>query len=105
MKKNLLKSIALVASFFAIEAKAQVTFIDKVSAVNVTNNIMYDSNAAVNILFGQVPGIQPLFSNKLMCDVYTPTSVSGKKPLVILAHTGSYLPGIVNKQTTGNRKD
>lgn len=105
MKKNLLKSIALVASFFAIEAKAQVTFIDKVSAVSVTNNIMYDSNAAVNILFGQVPGIQPLFSNKLMCDVYAPTSVSGKKPLVILAHTGSYLPGIVNKQTTGTRKD
>jgi len=105
MKKNLLKSIALFASFFALEAKAQVTFIDKVSSVSVTTNIMYDSNAAVNIMAGAVPGLPPLFSNKLMCDVYAPTSVSGKKPLIILAHTGSYLPAIVNKQTTGNRKD
>lgn len=105
MKKNLLKSIAVLATMFAIHANAQVTFIDKVSSVNVTTNILYDSNAAVNILAGQVPGLPPLFSNKLRCDVYAPTSVSGKKPLVILAHTGSYLPSIVNKQTTGNRKD
>jgi len=105
MKKNLLKSIAIVATMFAINANAQVTFIDKVSSVNVTTNILYDSNAAVNILAGQVPGLPPLFSNKLRSDVYSPATVSGKKPLVILAHTGSYLPGIVNKQTTGTRKD
>lgn len=105
MKKNLLKSFAVIATMFVANANAQVTFIDKVSAVNVTTNILYDSNAAVNILAGQVPGLPPLFSNKLRCDVYSPASVSGKKPLIILAHTGSYLPGVVNKQTTGTRKD
>ncbi|MDZ4667301.1 MAG: T9SS type A sorting domain-containing protein [bacterium] len=107
MKKQLLKGLAIVASMFALSAQAQVRFIDPVfAAVTKTSNVMYDSNAAVNILFGQVPGIQPLFSNKLMCDIYQPTGdTEVKRPLVILAHTGSYLPSIVNKQTTGNKND
>jgi acetyl esterase/lipase len=107
MKKQLLKGLAIVASMFALSAEAQVRYIEPMfGGVNKTSNVMYDSNAAVNILYGQVPGIQPLFSNKLRCDVYEPAGdVSTKRPLVILAHTGSYLPAIINKQTTGNKND
>ncbi len=107
MKKQLLKGFAIIATLFAVNASAQTRFIDQVfPGVTKTSNIMYDSNAAVNLLYGQVPGIQPLFSNKLMCDVYEPTGdVQTKRPLIILAHTGSYLPALINKQTTGNRKD
>jgi hypothetical protein len=107
MKKHLLKGLALVASMIAMEASAQNRYIDPVFAgVNKTANIMYDSNASINILYGQIPGIQPLFSHKLKCDVYEPTGdTEVKRPLVILAHTGSYLPAVVNKQTTGNKND
>jgi poly(3-hydroxybutyrate) depolymerase len=107
MKKQLLKGLAIVASMCALSAEAQVRYIEPMfGGVNKTSNVMYDSNAAVNILYGQVPGFQPLFSNKLMCDVYEPIGdMSTKRPLVILAHTGSYLPAIVNKQTTGNKND
>lgn len=107
MKKQLLKGLAIVASFCALNAEAQVRYIEPMfGGVNKTSNVMYDSNAAVNILYGQVPGIQPLFSNKLRCDVYEPTGdMAVKRPLVILAHTGSYLPALINKQTTGNRND
>jgi hypothetical protein len=107
MKKTLLKGLALVAGMVALQATAQTRYIDQVFAnVSKTSNVMYDSNAAVNLLYGQVPGIQPIFSNKLMCDIYEPTGdTEAKRPLIILAHTGSYLPGLVNKQTTGNRKD
>ncbi|OYU95467.1 MAG: hypothetical protein CFE21_10005 [Bacteroidetes bacterium B1(2017)] len=107
MKKNLLKGLAIVASFFAIEASAQTRYIDPMfPAVTKTANVMYDSNASVNLLYGQVPGIQPLYSHKLRCDIYEPTGDPAvKRPLIILAHTGSYLPGLVNKQTTGNKND
>lgn len=108
MKKNLLKGLAVAAlGMLGLQTNAQVRYIDPVfNDVTKTANIMYDSNMAVNILFGQVPGIQPLFSNKLMCDVYTPSGDNvTKRPLVILAHTGSYLPSVVNQQTTGNKND
>ena len=107
MKKQLLKGLAIIATLFAVNASAQTRYIDQVfPGVTKTSNIMYDSNAAVNVLYGQVPGIPALFSNKLKCDVYEPTGdVQTKRPLIILAHTGSYLPALVNKQTTGNKND
>jgi hypothetical protein len=38
--------------------------------------------------------------------VYQPTGdTAAKRPTVILVHTGSYLPGIINKQTTGSKDD
>jgi hypothetical protein len=97
MKKSLLKGLAVMATLFAVDATAQNRYIEPAFAtVKKTSNIMYDSNAAVNLLYGQLPGLQPLFSNKLMCDVYEPNGdVQVKRPLIILAHTGSYLPALV----------
>jgi acetyl esterase/lipase len=109
MKKQLLRGLTIMACTLAMHANAQVRFIDPVfQGVTKTSNLMYDSNAAVNILFGNpaAPGIPPLYSAKLRCDVYEPTGdTSSKRPLIILAHTGSYLPAVVNRQTTGNRND
>lgn len=107
MKKHLLNGLAILASMFAMEATAQTRFIDPVFAgVTKTSNVMYDSNASVNILYGQVPGIQPLFSHKLKCDIYEPSGdAAAKRPLIILTYTGSFLPVGVNKQPTGSKTD
>lgn len=107
MKKRLLFGLTMVAGLFAIESNAQVRFIDPVFPdVTKTANIMYDSNVSVNILYGQVPGIPPLYVHKLYCDLYQPTGdTMSKRPLVLIVGTGSFLPALANKQATGNKND
>ncbi|MCK6611442.1 MAG: T9SS type A sorting domain-containing protein [Bacteroidia bacterium] len=108
MNKKLLSTFALGAALItAGNLNAQTRYMDEVfSDVSKTSNIVYDSNYAINILYGNVPGLPPIFKEGLKCDVYTPVGdTETKRPLIILAHTGSYLPAVVNKQTTGNKND
>lgn len=72
------------------------------------SNVVYDSNRSVNILYGSpIPGQLPIITVNLKCDVYTPANdtTGAKRPLIIVAGTGSYLPAILNRQTTGNKND
>lgn len=112
MKKNLQKVLALLAfSMLSFHGFTQTRYMHEVFAnVSVTSNIEYDSNSSVNLLYG-APGLPPSFTGplwfpKLMCDIYQPTGDTElKRPLIILASTGSFLPPIINKQPTGSRKD
>ncbi|MBC7381659.1 MAG: T9SS type A sorting domain-containing protein [Bacteroidia bacterium] len=115
MKKNLLNLMMLaVASMLTSQAFSQMRYIDKMFAsVQKTTNVEYDSNISVNLLYGQtLPGpfaaltTSPLYTAKLLCDIYQPTGdVATARPLIILLHTGSYLPTILNQQTTGSKND
>lgn len=108
MKKNLLNSAMLtVLLALGIMAQAQVRFVEPVfTNVTRTSNIEYDTNRAVNLLFGQVPGQLPIITASLKCDIYEPTGDTlVERPVIILAHTGSYLPAIINRQPTGNKDD
>lgn len=109
MKKNLLNLLAcFVALVFTSQAQAQKRYVDDIfSSVLVQSNIEYDSNRSINILYGQVPGQLPIITVKLKCDVYTPpaSDTENKRPVVIIAGTGSYLPAILNNQTTGSKTD
>lgn len=68
------------------------------SSVTVTPNVVYGNN--ISILTGS-----PVASNLLM-DVYQPTGdVLTARPLVIVLHTGNFLPAIANGAPTGSRKD
>lgn len=60
---------------------------------------MYGQN--ISILTGS-PALYPL-----RMDVYTPPSadIVTARPLIILSHTGSFLPPVLNGQPTGSRKD
>lgn len=85
---------------------AQTMYLDEMFNVSKQANIVYDSNRSVNILFGQIPGQQPIISANLRCDVYTPVgSTVTNRPTVIIAHTGSFLPVLTNRQATGNKDD
>ena len=53
------------------------------------------------MLSGGMPALQPIF-----CDIYEPTGDNlTNRPVVILAHTGSFLPQVINGQPTGNKTD
>jgi acetyl esterase/lipase len=105
MKKNLLNlftALALIAT--CMNATAQKRYVDEVFAnVLKTANIEYDSNRSINIF---PPNTPPIITTPLRCDIYQPDGdTAAKRPLIILASTGSYLPAIINQQPTGNKND
>ena len=92
-------------------AQAQKRYVDEMfSSVN-KQTVEYDSNFALNLLYGK-SGLPtqftatPFYMAHLMCDIYTPAGDNeAKRPLIILAHTGSYLPPYLNGQPTGSKND
>jgi hypothetical protein len=107
MKKQLLKLLTVCGlSVMASASFAQDRYVDDVfSNVTKTTNILYDSNRSVNIGYPLIPG-GPIITANLRCDIYAPSGDTIlKRPVVIVAHTGSFLPAIVNRQATGNKDD
>ena len=105
MKKNLLSFITVFAfAAICMNATAQKRYVDEVfTNVLKTANIEYDSNRAINIF---PPNTPPIITTSLKCDIYQPEGdTAAKRPLIILASTGSYLPAIINQQPTGNKND
>lgn len=104
MKKNLLLSVGLMLCFLSfIPAKSQRYLSEVYTNVTVTSNVVYDSNMSWPALPAVPP---PLVKTGLMCDVYEPMGdTASARPLVILLHTGSFLPPLINQQTTGARTD
>lgn len=104
MKKNLLLISGLVLFVLSVlPAKSQRYFTEVYSNVTVTKNVVYDSNMSWPALPAVPP---PLVQIPLMCDIYEPTGdTAAARPLVILLHTGSFLPPLINQQTTGARSD
>ena len=111
MNKNLLSVFGAITMLFCVNsAMGQNRYINEVfTDVSKSSNIVYDSNYAINLLYGKgIPGLStsPIWKENLLCDVYTPTGdTETKRPVIILTHTGSYLPAYINKQTTGSKDD
>jgi len=103
MKKVLRISMALGLALLSFSSMAQRYITDQFSVVTEYKNVVYDSNMAVNII---PPNNPPVVKQGLLCDVYEPEGDNlDKRPLVIIMHTGSFLPPIINKQVTGNKED
>lgn len=104
MKKSLLH-LFVFATLVGLVNKsfAQRYTSDVFPAVTKTANIEYDSNRAINLI---PPNSPPIITTRLYCDIYEPAGDTFcKRPLVIVPHTGSYLPPIVNQQVTGSKDD
>ena len=74
MNKNLLSVFSAFVMMLCVNsAMAQNRYIDEVfTEVSKTSNITYDSNYAINLLFGQpIPGLgsSPIWNEPLRCDV------------------------------------
>lgn len=113
MKKQLLKLAMLTTGLVATSAAmAQTRYIDDVfSNYTKSANIVYDSNRSLNILYNSgypnpTVNSSPFITANLTCDVYKPDGDTMMvRPVVILLHTGSYIPAIANQQPTGNKND
>jgi len=68
------------------------------SDVTVTSNVQYGSNIGI---LTQAPVLEDLYM-----DVYEPTGdTETNRAVVVMLHTGSFLPAIVNGQATGDKSD
>ena len=94
----------LLAAFFAcLTAGAQTRYLDEVfSDVTVTSDIQYGTNITViTTLQGLPPSPQPL-----VLDLYEPTGDSETdRPLLLMFHTGNFLPPYLNGGAQGTKTD
>ncbi len=103
MKRMLRFAGAMTLVLCASAAFSQRYLTEQFSATTETLNVPYDSNMAVNLI---PPNNPPIVKVGLHCDIYEPSGDSEtKRPLIIIMHTGSFLPAIVNRQVTGNKND
>ena len=106
MKKVLQNFIAFTLIISAISADAQMRYLDDIfTNVTVTSDVQFAENISIlpAILSG---GANPPALTPILCDIYEPTGDNlTDRPVVILAHTGSFLPQVINGQPTGDKTD
>lgn len=106
MKKSL-QTVLLLTAFitgFSLEMNAQRYVTEIFPAASKTANITYGNNITV---IGALSGGGPV-AQDLKMDVYTPAGAPDpltQRPLVIIMHTGSFLPPVINGQPTGSKTD
>ncbi len=82
----------------ALQVSGQRYLSEIFSGVTVTPDVVYGQNLSV------ITGAPAMSDLKM--DIFQPTGDAfAKRPLIILSHTGSFLPPILNGQATGSRKD
>lgn len=95
MKKIYTLSILLFAVAMSF---AQVRYLDAQFEVEVEESVVYANN--IEIITGA-----PLPKDLIM-DIYSPKDdTETERPLILVSHTGSFLPPIINGQATGSVKD
>ena len=102
MKKTL-QLLTLILIFICSQnIYAQRYLTEQFNTVSVQYDIEYGNNVSViGLLAQQPPSAQPL-----LMDVYTPDGdTETNRPVVIMLHTGSFLPAILNGQATGGKSD
>ena len=89
--------------FLPLVSFSQTRYLDDVfTNVTITSDIQFAENISVlPMLAGGQPALMPI-----LCDIYEPTGDNlTERPVVILAHTGSFLPPVINGQPTGDKLD
>ena len=103
MKTHLLKYIAIFLIFIGLNANAQTRYIDNMfDSVTVTSNVAYAQNITILPLLQGLPPVM----DTLLCDIYEPKNDTlTDRPVIVLIHTGSFLPPVLNGQATGSKND
>ena len=103
MKKNIQKILVIALIFIGINTNAQTRYLDNMfDSVTVTTDVTYGQNVTIlPMLQGQPPAVAPL-----LCDIYEPKNDTiSDRPVIIIMHTGSFLPAVLNGQATGSKSD
>jgi len=104
--KTTLQSVFTIALIsFGLSVSAQTRYLDDVfPSAHVTSDVVYATNISIlPLLQGLPPG-----PATLICDIYEPGGVWDSitnRPVIILVHTGSFLPPVLNGQPTGSKTD
>lgn len=82
------------------QVSAQKRYVDKVfTSVNRTDDVVYGRNITVITTF--IPNTPP-GEQDLKMDVYEPAGDTAKnRPLVLIAHSGNFLPAVINRSPYG----
>ncbi len=103
MKKNLQNLFAVSLLLIGISVNAQNRYLDDVfTDVKLTDSVMFAQNVSIEpMLINLSPALMPIY-----CDIYEPIGDSlTNRPVIIVSHTGSFLPPVANGQPTGSIKD
>lgn len=105
MKKvNLLLLIFVTLLNFSVNGQS-VRYLDTVfTSVKVDSNVAYGTNySIIGIITQQTTHTTP---QVLRCNVHTPVGdVETKRPLVLMFHTGNFLPKAITKVSNGAKED
>lgn len=103
MKKTLQNLIAVSLLLIGLSANSQNRYLDEIfTDVQLTDSVMFAQNVSIEpMLIGLSPALMPIY-----CDIYEPIGDSlTNRPVIIISHTGSFLPPVANGQATGSIKD
>ena len=103
MKKHLHFILLIIFALNFSFISSQQRYLNEIfSDVDVTSDVVYGTNITVfPTLLGQSPAQQDL-----LMDIYTPANDTViNRPVVIMLHTGSFLPAVLNGQATGGKDD
>jgi len=103
MKKTLRNLITFSLLLMGISANAQNRYLDEVfTDVKITDSVVFAQNVSIEpMLINLSPALMPIY-----CDIYEPVGDTlTNRPVIIVSHTGSFLPPVANGQPTGSIKD
>lgn len=106
MKQFKLLLLFTVTCALSMSAQNRRYFDEVFTDVTVTADQTYAVNATVLLLAPPPNGAGQAIPQELKCDIYQPTGdTETARPLVIIMHTGNFLPPQVNGGCSGTRKD
>ena len=103
MKLKLQSILFLCCFITTINSFSQTRYLDEVFCdTEVSSDVVYGNNVSVlPLLQGGAPGAEDL-----EMDIYMPSGdTATERPVVIILHTGSFLPAVANGQATGDKTD
>ena len=98
-----LQSFIICFLFVTTLSFSQTRYLDEVFCdIEMMSDVVYGNNISIlPVLQGGVPAAEDL-----EMDIYMPAGdVATDRPVVIILHTGSFLPAIANGQATGDKTD
>lgn len=105
MKKQLQLALVLLSMGVITSAVAQDRYHDPVftnAQITITPDVTYGTNQAISLTGG------PPVPLALKMDIYQPNQIIDNvtnRPLILVLHTGNFLPPIINGSPVGSRKD
>lgn len=102
LKLSLFLMLAIVGTM-----TAQRRYFDEVfGSVKITADITYGVNATVLYLAAPPNGVGQAIPEALKCDIYEPENdTATARPLIVMMHSGNFLPPAYNGGCNGTRKD